>query len=231
MLSHYSSVTSWPSPPKTSAKMKLRTLPARQRGVVLMISLIILVALTLGGIALVRSVDTSNIIAGNLAFQQSATHAGSAGAEEAIRSFLETSAANAFWNNDYSKGYAAATPAGENPVTAAAWDSYWNATINPNPVSRPVAAKTCVDRVCTLPTDAAGNTVSYTIQRLCLSTGDPLLKPTGCASGLAKDWFSGTGLGVDNRSGVAPTQYYYRVTVRVAGPRNTTSFIQTIVAI
>ncbi|MEI7432295.1 MAG: hypothetical protein WCL27_17755 [Betaproteobacteria bacterium] len=220
--------------------MKGRTaFPSRQGGVVLMIALIILVAMTLGGVALVRSVDTSSIIAGNLAFQQSATHAGSAGVEEAIRTFLEPSTPSALWQHDYAKGYAASTlpgdadstPKGDNPATATAWEKYWNETINNNPVARPVAAKTCVDRVCTLPTDAAGNTVSYTIQRLCRDQGDPILKPTGCSSGLAKDWFSGTGLGVDNKSGVAPTQYYYRVTVRVAGPRNTTSFIQTIVAI
>jgi len=59
-------------------------IPARQRGVVLIIALIVLVAMTLAGIALVRSVDTSNIIAGNMAFQQSATHLGDVGAETAI---------------------------------------------------------------------------------------------------------------------------------------------------
>ncbi|MBL0167677.1 MAG: hypothetical protein IPP85_11310 [Propionivibrio sp.] len=48
-------------------------LAARQGGVVLMIALIILVALTIGGIALVRSVSMTSIIAGNLAFQQAAT--------------------------------------------------------------------------------------------------------------------------------------------------------------
>ena len=40
----------------------------KQSGVVLFISLIILVAMSLAGIALIRSVDTSNLIAGNLAF-------------------------------------------------------------------------------------------------------------------------------------------------------------------
>ena len=55
------------------------SLASRQGGVVLMIALIILVALTLGGIALVRSVDTTNLISGNLAFQQAATRAGEAG--------------------------------------------------------------------------------------------------------------------------------------------------------
>ena len=60
-----------------------------QQGVVLVIALIILVAMTLAGIALVRSVDTTNIIAGNIAFQQAAVHSGEAGAEAAIR-FIET---------------------------------------------------------------------------------------------------------------------------------------------
>jgi Tfp pilus assembly protein PilX len=40
-----------------------------QQGVVLLMALIMLVALTLAGIALVRSVDTTNLIAGNLAFK------------------------------------------------------------------------------------------------------------------------------------------------------------------
>ena len=64
-------------------------LPAAQRGVVLMVSLIILVALTLGGLALVRSVGTANFIAGNLAFQQAATHASQSGIEDGINNFLE----------------------------------------------------------------------------------------------------------------------------------------------
>ncbi|MBK7423656.1 MAG: hypothetical protein IPJ48_11460 [Propionivibrio sp.] len=59
--------------PAPSITHKRCTLAARQGGVVLMIALIILVALTIGGIALVRSVSTTSIIAGNLAFQQAAT--------------------------------------------------------------------------------------------------------------------------------------------------------------
>jgi Tfp pilus assembly protein PilX len=50
--------------------------PASERGVVLLVALIILVALTLAGVALIRSVDTANIIAGNLSFRESAVHAG-----------------------------------------------------------------------------------------------------------------------------------------------------------
>jgi Tfp pilus assembly protein PilX len=42
----------------------------RQGGVVLFIALIAMVVLTLGGLALVRSVDTTSSVAGNIAFRQ-----------------------------------------------------------------------------------------------------------------------------------------------------------------
>ena len=155
-----------------------------------MIALIILVALTMGGIALVRSVGTTNIIAGNLAFQQAATHASQAGVEDAISSFLEASIPSVFQNDVLAAGYVASMPAAHNPAAAAAWNADRATTINPNPVARPVATKTCVDRACTLPTDAAGNTVSYTIQRLCQTAGDPIYTTTGCASGSQQSTWS-----------------------------------------
>ena len=56
----------------------------RQHGVVLFIALIILVAMTLAGIALVRSVDTNNIISGNLAFKHSSLLAADRGIQAAF---------------------------------------------------------------------------------------------------------------------------------------------------
>ena len=80
---------------------------ARQAGVVLMMALIVLVAMTLAGIALVRSVDTSNIIAGNLAFKQAATNSGDTGVEAAAAWLAANSAA---LNNDASRpGYASSS--------------------------------------------------------------------------------------------------------------------------
>ena len=54
-----------------------------QQGVVLFIALIILVAMTLAGIALMRSVDTNVLIAGNLAFRQANTMYADTGVEAA----------------------------------------------------------------------------------------------------------------------------------------------------
>lgn len=209
---------------------------ARQGGVVLLISLIILVALSLGGIALIRSIDTTNLIAGNLAFQKSAMYSGEAGAEDAIQFFLEANLSTVFYVSNSARGYAAATPVASAGYNPANWDVYW-ASIDPVPLTPPVSAKSCGHgggRVCTLPTelDAAnqrrGNTVSYTIQRLCETEGDP--QTSGCANASGNLASSGGSLGSGSPSLSMSPLYYYRITTRTVGPRNTVSFIQTIVA-
>ena len=70
--------------------MSVSKLPAiasrrAQRGVILFIALIVLVAMSLAGIALMRSVDTNVMIAGNLAFRQGATLAADRAFEDPAR--------------------------------------------------------------------------------------------------------------------------------------------------
>ncbi|MCE3000272.1 MAG: hypothetical protein LW892_10630, partial [Betaproteobacteria bacterium] len=57
--------------------------PAGERGVVLFTALIVLVAMTLAGIALMRRVDSGTLIAANQAFRQAATHIADLGIEAA----------------------------------------------------------------------------------------------------------------------------------------------------
>jgi len=59
------------------------SLPSRVRGAVLFIALIVLVAMSLAGIAIMRSVDTATLIAGNLAFKQGTMHSSDNGIEQA----------------------------------------------------------------------------------------------------------------------------------------------------
>jgi type IV pilus assembly protein PilX len=59
----------------------------KQQGVVLIIALIVLIAMSLAGVALVRSVDTTNLIAGNIAFKQGALQEGNLAIEGAINQF------------------------------------------------------------------------------------------------------------------------------------------------
>jgi type IV pilus assembly protein PilX len=82
---------------------------ARQQGVVLFIALIVLVAMSLAGVAMVRSVDTSLGIAGNLAFKQSAIQGGDVGVREAY-TWLSGKSSDVLKNSDAANGYFSAAP-------------------------------------------------------------------------------------------------------------------------
>lgn len=196
-----------------------------ERGVVLILALIVLAAMTLAGIGLTRSVFTSNKIAGNLAFQQSATNAADAGIESAV-AWLEANSApppppaisKLFGNiavGGADLGYFASR---QDPGAGQSWEQFWTAVLLPS------------NRVNVLAAPIAGNTVSFVIHRLCNGVGDPMAG-IGCDAAPA-----GGGTEMNSRTGgpnpgLLPTQRYYRITVRVAGPRNTVSFVQSVVAL
>jgi type IV pilus assembly protein PilX len=186
---------------------------ARQQGVVLLVALIILVALTLAGVALLRSVDTANLVAGNMSFHESATQAGERSTEAAVSTWLgpkTTAKSPDLFSNSAVNGYLAMR---QDPAAGQSWDAFWTATLAASSV--------------TGATDAAGNTVSYVIQRLCDAAGAPFT--INCS----KPPTTNTG-GSFSAGGIAPitsSQVYYRITTRIAGPRNTVSYTQTIVAL
>lgn len=188
---------------------------ARQRGITLIVALIMLVAMTLAAIALVRSVDTSNIIAGNLAFKEAATHSGDAGIESAI-SWLEANNSGAtLYANVFASGYAASR---QDPGAGQSWDDFWTVLANNN-------------QVVTLPADASGNTVSYAIQRLCNAVGDPASPGTGCAVSPTVANATNSSQNAGSVALLFNSQVYYRITARIAGPRNTVDYVQAVVAL
>lgn len=211
------------------ARGKLRT---RQNGAVLLISLIILVAMTLAGIALVRSVDTTNLIAGNLAFKKAATHSGDIGTEAAIN-WLELNAGGAVLQNDnLPNGYTATR---QDPAAGQSWDSFWqnvlagrSVTLQQNAAGDTVGVDALGNITNIL---AYGTTVSYAIQRMCNATG-PSSNP---ASGCSVSPVTTVSTANSQDAGTITLQYsgqsYYRITTRIVGPRNTVSYVQTIVTL
>ncbi|MEF8698216.1 MAG: hypothetical protein V5B33_02635 [Candidatus Accumulibacter sp. UW20] len=207
--------------------------PHRQGGVVLVVALIILVALTLAGVALIRSVDTANIIAGNLAFHQSATNAGERGTERAVYCLdrLDKDKLHAG-----TKGYVAhRVDPDDVGLDDGDWDNFWTGTLDDDgqamPANSPYLEDTCPEDAAATP-DAAGNTVRYVIHRLCETTGKPntTAPPNPCTQPPP----SASSGGSQSSGGIAPAapkQVYYRITTRIDGPRGTVSYIQTIVAI
>ena len=117
----------------------------------------------------------------------------------------------------YDQGYVANGLAYQDPPPGQSWENFWNGTLAPG------------GQVKTLPTDGSGNTVSFVIHRLCYNTGDPLATATGCATNLAQATSEGSSKGAGAITLQGTSQVYYRVTTRIAGPKNTTGFVQAII--
>jgi Tfp pilus assembly protein PilX len=193
-------------------------LPVRQSGAVLLIALVVLIAMTLSALGLIRSVNTTNLIAGNLAFRESAVLSAERSMEIALNNcLLPNSVKNnvTLYNDVYGnaapcKGYRAVRA---DPATGENWDTFWE-----NALAAQSASEV---------EDVAGNTVHYVIHRLCDRVGAPHL--ANCSKPPSD--YSGNTQNAGESPPGANTQIYYRITSQVRGPRNTVAYTQTIVAI
>lgn len=188
--------------------------PARQSGIVLVIALIVLVAMTLAGIGLMRAVDTNTAVAGNLAFRQSAVQAADVALKRSLDWLRANSASNAM-NSNNGAGYYAAEgaaiptgPDGEELFEQFDWDNF-------------------AVHVGTDPT--TGNRLDYVVERQCSTSGSVDASNAHCAfTEITSN--SATCAGCSHLVGGVPPNVgvaQYRVTVRVLGPRNTVSYVQS----
>jgi Tfp pilus assembly protein PilX len=201
---------------------------AKQRGVVLFIALISLVAMTLAAIALIRSVDTATMIAGNLAFKQGTTAIADSGIE-AGRTWLIGNAGTAVLNSDqigfgyYANSMDSKDLTGSMTPSNPLDDVDWEGT---NPL---LAVKGFTLPTSSLPSTMSDGsyTVSYIIHRLCQVSDEPLSSKCSTYMQTTSSGSTKGGGGIKALSGVQ--QGHYRITARVKGPRNTVAFVQTII--
>jgi Tfp pilus assembly protein PilX len=194
----------------------------RQRGVVLFFALIALLAMSLAAVALIRSVDTSTLIAGNLSFRQSATSSGDGGIE----------LANALLASNNIIGVdPTATLAHPANITNASSGYYSYVDDNPaSPNYVNLFADATWNAATTSTTDGSGNTYKYVVQRMC-RTRDGLLSAADClvsdtqSSGNSLKVKSSTEAG-GNFTSSSIGHPAYRLTIRTTGPKNTVSYIQ-----
>ena len=79
-------------------------------------------------------------------------------------------------------------------------------------------------------TDAAGNTISYIIHRMCDGQGKYSAGPN-CAQTPRTGGKAGNSMSVLGNQFSSTPVVYYRVTVRVQGPRDTLSVVQSNIGI
>ena len=129
-------------------------LPRSQQGIVLIISLMVLLIMLTAGIAIIRSSNVTQGVAGNVGFKKTATSVADAGVE----------AARAWLINQTPAQLRDANP-------SAAYDPTWGTDFDPLTYNWETSPKKEVT-----PDDGLGNHIWYVIHRMCKkagSTNDP----------------------------------------------------------
>jgi type IV pilus assembly protein PilX len=190
----------------------------RQRGVVLIFSLIVLLILAIGAVALLRSVNSSLLSGGNLAFHRDLVNQ----AEQAVSVVL----------TEFKTGGPPLSGAPTTTDLPAA--NYVSTTLPTNAQGVPLVLlgnDTVFNTVATtanniIPANPSGVplgiTIYYVIDRLCTNTGTASSPNCVQSTGLP------TGGTANRNTAVAPpSATVYRISVRVDGPRQTQAFLQT----
>jgi type IV pilus assembly protein PilX len=201
-----------------------------QSGIALFIALIAIVAMSLAAVALIRSVDTNSLVAGNVALKQSSTNSADSGIEAAITQIAairDSSTLNVISEDLHplnktqlstNKGYYSNLASTFDVKAASNWTG---------------------DNSVLVATDAVGNEVRYLSQRMCRFADQA---PASTTLGIADCVFS-AGVVDSNGQGVkladeickgsgCPTAGQtplIRVTVRVKDPRGSMTYVQAIV--
>jgi Tfp pilus assembly protein PilX len=207
-----------PQPPASG-----RSAPsARQRGVVLFLALIVLVILLIGGIVVVRSVNSSLYGAGNLAFRRDLVTQGDAAVARAIQAVSAagsgaSGAIASLHTSQRGANYSASVlqPVGQQGIPVALLNSSFNTVGDPNN-----------DILVNNGADQGGVTIRYLIERMCDQSGP--VTADHCVQSLGK--YSGAHTGSTNYGTMPmpPGGVIYRLSARVTGPRNTQAFFQTM---
>jgi len=198
-----------------------------QGGIIMVVTLIALAVLLLGGVALMRSSDTSSALAGQIGFRRDLKNQGERAMSMALTSLKSgaLSASATRLTNRASSNYSAVQlEANDNgiPKVLLKSDADFKAagyTIN------------IVDADSSAGNSTSGVKARYVIDRLCLAadtTADASCGKTNVVVSNSGQDHNAQQLSVTFRS---TSLVIYRITVRVDGPRGTQAFFQSSVAL
>ena len=182
----------------------------KEKGVVLIFALIVMAAMIVTVLALMRSNDTSNSLTTNMVLKEGALISGNNAIEAAIDE-LNALTVNELRTNHPQKGYYSTGQTNIDLKTGINWEADGNG----------IFAKV-------LDKDDLGNTSAYVIHRMCETAGP--VETSGCVTNIragGNETSSKGGSGLTPLSGTVSV--YYRITVKVVGPKNTQGFLQAMV--
>lgn len=208
----------------------------KQQGSILLVTIVIVLMMMIASIGLMRSIESGNVAAANIAMAQNNQLVADWGVERGFE-WLYNNRTNLDNNNASNGYYAIHTVAGgflsdANWLDAAKW----------------AGAK--VYNSGTTPAPPAGYTVRVIINRMCENAGAVNASGQSCSKGATTQSTSGSKkikignaeyvIGAAAEAGgsagggavyTVPGNIYYRVTVRVEGPRNSLSVVQSMLTV
>ena len=186
-----------------------------ERGLVLLLALIVMAAMSLASVALVRSVDTTTAVAGNLALRQAALLPANLAVEEASA---------ALFDDDAPTGVATIVDrSADLPAQNYFASLQAGSDARGIPLRLQKKANFNLPRVLYADADQYFE-VRYVIERTCLAAG---AATAGNCAVMPPEQNPGATVG-DTAPLALPPIPYYRLTVRVDGPSNTTAFLQAM---
>jgi Tfp pilus assembly protein PilX len=213
-------------------KILIRSSLAAQRGVVLFVTLVVLVALALGALAMFRGSLGTTLVATNVLYKQAALNLADTGVEVATTALLTRAQAGQINNDDFANGYFSAVPA-----TDPNWSdpALWTCGVGADSIC-PTATQLCGGLAACV-ANLTGLTVYYKIHRMCTQPDTAYNGNNGAVANVCALTIPGGSATAGNSLGVGNTQFqgnpklYFRITTRVDGPRDTRTVTQTVVAV
>lgn len=211
----------------------------QQRGISLIVVLIGLIIISFAAVALLRSTDTSTLVAGNLTFKKAALASGDASTEAALKWLTDNAAGAKLEKDDAATGYYATSRdacdlTGSRTPNQSDDDVDWtgsggNASCNVEGAKLDPAPAGVEN----------GYTVHVVINRMCNAEGNAsaALAPGGGAMICSRADITGAGSSTQvgpsysRRPFTGGSQVYYRITTRITGPRNTVRYGQAFVVL
>jgi Tfp pilus assembly protein PilX len=191
------------SRPRLSARAPAK----RQQGIVVFVALIAVVLMSLAAVGLMRSVHTSTIVVGNLAFRQAAQSMASAAVEKAVYDMFKPGTMAGVQDHDGNKNYYSFVQPGESTLG----------------VPAVLQSKGAYPASFQLMSDSSGNEARYVIERMCLPAANGLPAEGRWCEMIPPKQGIGMQGNIQFNIGLDPIPYY-RMTVRVDGPNNSVSF-------
>lgn len=213
-----------------------------QAGIVLFFALLALAVMSIAAVALIRSVDTNALLSGNMVYRQSANTATNVALEGITEYIAKNVALTVSTANQPAMGYYAncsqfdtqpdALACDGSRLTTATWDSS-NSALVPSQTDGNNEILNGVDR--------QGNEIRYVVERMCnfstaeLNAGKAATDSSRCLmasspSNCAKCTHNQGAVERVKQVNESPDSPLYRVTLRISGPKNTMTYMQSFIS-